>query len=245
MLSVIFCEHMLKQITDRADLHLSIDLYFLWNYRRHCLSHASKVQQVHTQCCVSFTMYNPCDCNLIGHAHRMKNRQFCEVTNLSFVLCSICRLCMKRCNHTEAEMSILPVLGGLSVCGRMLCWTLSSSISLTAAAATSTHSSAIQCSSTGTQRRNLTGKKECHSCILKAPEYSWRYSGIRMASVVWHSFSTCSFFLLTIIFYMDASVQRAEDDVTPRLSFVYGKNNTQAHWNATDHNCMHYSPHLK
>ncbi|XP_060779480.1 sema domain, immunoglobulin domain (Ig), transmembrane domain (TM) and short cytoplasmic domain, (semaphorin) 4Ba isoform X2 [Neoarius graeffei] len=42
-----------------------------------------------------------------------------------------------------------------------------------------------------------------------------------MASVVWYSFSACSFFLLTIIFYMNASVQRAEDDVTPRLSFVY------------------------
>lgn len=52
-------------------------------------------------------------------------------------------------------------------------------------------------------------------------------SGIRMASVVWHSFLSFSLFLLTIIFYMVASVERAEDDVTPRLSFVYGKSNTQ------------------
>lgn len=50
-------------------------------------------------------------------------------------------------------------------------------------------------------------------------------SGIRMASEVWHSFSACALFLMTI-FYMAASLQRAEDDVTPRLSFVYGKNNT-------------------
>ncbi|KAB5574987.1 hypothetical protein PHYPO_G00215480 [Pangasianodon hypophthalmus] len=46
-------------------------------------------------------------------------------------------------------------------------------------------------------------------------------SGIRMTSVVWHSFSACSLFLLTIIFDKAASVQRAEDDVTPRLTFLY------------------------
>lgn len=47
-----------------------------------------------------------------------------------------------------------------------------------------------------------------------------------MAVVEWHS-SACSLFFLTAIFYMAASVQRAEDDVIPRLSFVYGKSNTQ------------------
>ncbi|KAF5907811.1 semaphorin-4B-like [Clarias magur] len=41
-----------------------------------------------------------------------------------------------------------------------------------------------------------------------------------MASVVWNSFPICFLFLLTI-FYMATSVHKAEDDVTPRLSFVY------------------------
>lgn len=50
---------------------------------------------------------------------------------------------------------------------------------------------------------------------------------IRMESVAWHSFSACSLFLLTVNLFMAVSVLRAEDDVTPRLSFVYGKNNTQ------------------
>lgn len=50
---------------------------------------------------------------------------------------------------------------------------------------------------------------------------------IRMESVAWHSFSACSLVLLTVNVFMAVSVLRAEDDVTPRLSFVYGKNNTQ------------------
>ncbi|XP_027030502.1 sema domain, immunoglobulin domain (Ig), transmembrane domain (TM) and short cytoplasmic domain, (semaphorin) 4Ba isoform X2 [Tachysurus fulvidraco] len=44
---------------------------------------------------------------------------------------------------------------------------------------------------------------------------------IRMESVVWHSIPACSLFLLTIIFFKAVSVQRAEEDLTPRLSFIY------------------------
>ncbi|XP_058244218.1 sema domain, immunoglobulin domain (Ig), transmembrane domain (TM) and short cytoplasmic domain, (semaphorin) 4Ba [Hemibagrus wyckioides] len=44
---------------------------------------------------------------------------------------------------------------------------------------------------------------------------------INMESVAWHSFSACSLFLLTVNVFMAVSVLRAEEDVTPRLSFVY------------------------
>lgn len=72
-------------------------------------------------------------------------------------------------------------------------------------------------------------------------------SGIKMARVVWHFVSACSLFFLTIIFYMAASGQRAEDDVTPRLRFGYGKTNTQTriHSSSSDYNCVHHGPHLK